>query len=399
METATIISVIIAAVLVALSGLFSGLNLGLMSFCDADLQIVIEGSPDKREVADAIRLRPLRSRGNLLLCTLLLGNTLVNALIAILLADLSSGVIGAICTTGLIVVFGEIIPQSVCSRHALYVGARSVPIVYLFLLICLPIAYPISLVLDKMLGREMGATFTKTELLALIRLNMADPERAKEVGLTSEEAEIVKGALTWQDERVDEAMTPLNRVVCVPFDTVLDQAAFQSIVQHNHSRMPVYEGDRTNIVALLYSKDLLANGYERRTPLREVLEAFNASSRVVRVLGSSTVGHAFQLCKKRRTHMLVVMSDLGEGGVVQGILTMEDILEKIIQQDITDEFDEFDRDGKRHYSRPDPLKFFHRICGNSPRMSADDIEDEIISHTAIVPTSMHIPGEVQDTGR
>ena len=151
---------IIAAALVALSGLFSGLNLGLMSFADEDLRIVIEGSPDENKVRNAQRIRPLRARGNLLLCTLLLGNTLVNAMIAILLGDMAGGIVGGIVTTGLIVVFGEIIPQSVCSRYALAIGARSVPIVWVFLVVCLPIAYPISLVLDWALGREVSATYT-----------------------------------------------------------------------------------------------------------------------------------------------------------------------------------------------------------------------------------------------
>ena len=131
---------IIAAALVALSGLFSGLNLGLMSFADEDLRIVIEGSPDENKVRNAQRIRPLRARGNLLLCTLLLGNTLVNAMIAILLGDMAGGIVGGIVTTGLIVVFGEIIPQAVCSRNALSIGAATLPLVYVFVVVCFPIA-------------------------------------------------------------------------------------------------------------------------------------------------------------------------------------------------------------------------------------------------------------------
>ena len=89
-----IINLVIAAVLVMLSGLFSGLNLGLMSFSDEDLRIIIEGSPEEQERKDAARIQPLRKKGNLLLCTLLLGNTLVNAMIAILLSGMTSGVVG-----------------------------------------------------------------------------------------------------------------------------------------------------------------------------------------------------------------------------------------------------------------------------------------------------------------
>ena len=74
----------------------------------------------------AERILPIRRRGNLLLCTLLLGNTLGNSMLAILMADVSwlSGVGGVIGSTAVILVFGEIIPQAYCSRHGLAVGAE-----------------------------------------------------------------------------------------------------------------------------------------------------------------------------------------------------------------------------------------------------------------------------------
>ena len=73
---------LIAAGLIVMSGFFSGLNLGLMSLAPDELKVVMEGSADEQAKRDAAKIYPLRKRGNLLLCTLLLGNTLVNALIA-----------------------------------------------------------------------------------------------------------------------------------------------------------------------------------------------------------------------------------------------------------------------------------------------------------------------------
>jgi metal transporter CNNM len=99
LSTSDTVNVVVAIILLTLSGLFSGLNLGLMSFTDDDLGVIIEGSDNPKEVLYAKRIRPLRKRGNLLLCTLLLGCTLVNAIIAILLADLTGGTVGTILTT------------------------------------------------------------------------------------------------------------------------------------------------------------------------------------------------------------------------------------------------------------------------------------------------------------
>ena len=67
-------------------------------FTDDDLRIVIESSDDPLKIRYARRIRPLRRRGNLLLCTLLLGCTLVNAIIAVLLAAIA--VLGVLLVTG-----------------------------------------------------------------------------------------------------------------------------------------------------------------------------------------------------------------------------------------------------------------------------------------------------------
>ena len=97
---------IIAAVLVALSGLFSGLNLGLMSFAPEDL-IVIEGSPDESERRSAAKIQPLRKTGNCCSMRCCSATRWSNAAIATLLADATAGVLGMFITTGLIVVFGD----------------------------------------------------------------------------------------------------------------------------------------------------------------------------------------------------------------------------------------------------------------------------------------------------
>ena len=105
---------IIMVTLICMSGCYSGLNLGVLSLDVKDLEMMAEGPFDNEE--DTIlgkyakRLIPLRRRGNLLLCAILLGNVMVNSYLSILMAGIAGGAVGLIVSTGLIVIFGEIMP-------------------------------------------------------------------------------------------------------------------------------------------------------------------------------------------------------------------------------------------------------------------------------------------------
>merc|ERR1719329_657552 len=136
----------------------------------------------------------------------------------------------------------------------------------------------------------MGALYTKQELLALIRLNSNDPVRAKEMGMNVEEAKVVEGALTYQEQPVHKIMTALEDVFAIDINAVLNKDTFERIMESGHSRVPVYEGWQGNFTSVLYLKDILGLGFERETPLREVVASFAAQSRVLRIPRSTTSG-------------------------------------------------------------------------------------------------------------
>ena len=164
------LQILLILILLLFSGLFSGLNLGLMSLDQTELSIMENsGTPQEKQYAKTIR--PVRKRGNFLLCTILLGNVLVNNTLAILLDDLTgSGMIAVVGATFGIVIFGEIIPQAFCSRYGLAVGARTIWFTKFFMVLTFPLSYPISLILDCVLGEEIGYVFNRDRLRELLRV-------------------------------------------------------------------------------------------------------------------------------------------------------------------------------------------------------------------------------------
>jgi len=94
--------------------MFSGLNLGLLGLDVKNLELLTKGpfnnESEERDAEYAKVILPLRRRGNLLLCTILIGNVTVNSYLAILIGDLTDGIYGLIISTTIITIFGEIIP-------------------------------------------------------------------------------------------------------------------------------------------------------------------------------------------------------------------------------------------------------------------------------------------------
>jgi len=191
-----------------------------MSLDLVSLEILAEGGDDEeREYAK--KIIPVRERGNLLLCTLLLGNTMVNALVAILMADLTDGIVGLLLSTFSIVVFGEIIPQAACSRHGLYIGANTVWLVKIFIVLLYVVAWPISMLLDRVLGRDIGQVFSADELHKLIRIHVENPDAQEESGLNKDDGNLLTGALEYKDKKVSDVMTALDKVFMIESSTRL----------------------------------------------------------------------------------------------------------------------------------------------------------------------------------
>ncbi|CAL1265152.1 unnamed protein product [Larinioides sclopetarius] len=342
----------IICTLLILSGLFSGLNLGLMALDRTELQ-VIENCGTETEKKYARVISPLRKRGNYLLCSLLLGNVLVNSTLTILLDDLTSGIIAIVGSTISIVIFGEIIPQAICSRHGLAIGAKTVYVTKLFMLATFPLSYPISKILDCVLGEEIGNVYDRERLMEFIRVTK-DYNK-----LENEEVNIISGALELKKKTVADVMTQIDDVFMIPYDAVLDFETMSEIMKQGYSRIPVYDSDRNNVVALLNIKDLAFVDPEDNSPLKTVCEFYNHP--INYVFEDETLDVMLNEFKKGRSHMAFVrhVNNEGDGDPfyeIIGVVTLEDVIEEILQSEIIDETDVLTDNRKKQRRKETQIK-------------------------------------------
>lgn len=332
-------SYVVIVVLTLFSALFSGLTLGLLGLDITGLEIVMNGD-DPIAAKQAKKIAPVRANGNLLLCTLILGNVAVNSLLSIIMADIAGGLVGFFVSTAVTVVFGEIIPQAVCSRYALAIGSRVVPIVKILICLLCPAAFPLAWMLNKALGHELGTIYSKAEFVRLLEIH------AERGGFNKEMTTAMTGALKYQDLTVSEIMTPWEKVFTLSIDENLSYDTVVAIFKAGYSRIPIYEGKhRSNVIGLLFVKDLIFIDPDDEIPLRNFVRIFGRGVHVV--WPDDKLGDVLRELKQGKSHMALVrdVNNADENQdpfyEIKGIITLEDIVEVILGDEILDETDVF----------------------------------------------------------
>ncbi|KFO08990.1 Metal transporter CNNM4, partial [Balearica regulorum gibbericeps] len=311
---------------------------GLMALDPMELRIVQNCGTDK-EKRYARKIEPIRRKGNYLLCSLLLGNVLVNTTLTILLDDLIGSGIGAVVASTIgIVIFGEIVPQALCSRHGLAVGANTIMVTKFFMLVTFPLSYPISKLLDCILGQEIGTVYNREKLVEMLKVT--EPYN----DLVREELNMIQGALELRTKTVEDVMTPLQNCFMINSDAILDFNTMSEIMESGYTRIPVYEDERSNIMDILYVKDLAFVDPDDCTPLKTITKFYNHPVHVV--FHDTKLDAMLEEFKKGKSHLAIVqkVNNEGEGDPfyeVLGLVTLEDVIEEIIKSEILDESDTY----------------------------------------------------------
>ncbi|KAK9464227.1 hypothetical protein V1512DRAFT_159840, partial [Lipomyces arxii] len=208
----------IILILVSMSGVTSGLTLGLMALDETQLYVLSRsGTLKQRQYAQ--KIIPIRSNGHLLLTTLLVASVITNETLPIVTEHvIGSGAQAVIISTLLIVVFSEIIPQAVCAKHSLAIGAFMAWPVRILIWIFFCVCWPISKTLDAILGAHHGTIYRAAELKELIQYHSKDYRHGGD--LKREAVKVMRGALEMQNKDVRSAMTRIHDVFMLDINAI-----------------------------------------------------------------------------------------------------------------------------------------------------------------------------------
>lgn len=318
------------SVLIGLSGFFSGLEVALVGVRKSKVvQLFNEGKKGSKA------LHKLKMNPSWMMSSVNLGNNLVNVgasalatSVAIrLFGDDGLGIAVGIMTF-LILVFGEITPKTYCNANSTKIALRYAPVLLAFSYVFYPVVKFFEIItrgVVKMTGSSSAPPpITEEEIKGVIDQGL------EEKALEKDEMELVHGALKFDDTVIRSVMTPRTKMFSLNSKMLLFEALPQ-INQSGHSRIPIYGETSDDIVGFIHVRDVLKEleRDNKMTSLEKIARkpVFASQEKMVSAL--------LKEMKGRKTHMAIVVD---EHGGVEGLVTLEDLLEEIVGE-IEDETD------------------------------------------------------------
>ena len=186
-----------------------------------------------------------------------------------------------------------------------------------------------------------------------------------EGAVEKEDRDRLLGALDLSDRTVEEIMRHRSQIEMIDADAAPDEILTQALASP-HTRLPVFRGEPENIIGVLHAKDLLrevdrlVRGREGAAGSLSELDVMKVAMKPYFVPETTTLDDQMRQFLRRRTHFALVVD---EYGALQGLITLEDILEEIVGE-ITDEFD---IDAERAAETPEDRRLPRRRRDDDPR--------------------------------
>ena len=329
--------------LLFLSAFFSGSETALTAASRAKLR----SRADKGEPG-ATRALKITEDNEKLIGSILLGNNLVNILAAALATKLftdifkESGVfLATVVMTVLVLVFSEVLPKTYAITNPEKAAARVSSPINFFIFLTSPLVSALRWVVRQLLKLFGVKIDPDSQILSVHEEIAGTLELGRREGIVEKEhRDRLLGALDLNERNVEEVMLHRSEIKMID-GSALPETIIRQCLESPHSRIPVYKNEPENIIGVLHVKDLLRTMekyFNSSKTGNQSLKGFNIID-VMRepyfVPETTTLDDQMRQFLKLRTHFALVVDEYGG---IQGLITLEDILEEIVGE-ITDEFD------------------------------------------------------------
>lgn len=210
------------------------------------------------------------------------------------------------------------------------------PFVLVLMWILSPVAWPTAKLLDYLLGEDHGTTYKKAGLKTLVTLHRTLGQTPGE-RLNQDEVTIISAVLDLKEKSVGSIMTPMADTFTLSLDTVLDEAMMDSILSEGYSRIPIYAvNNPRDFVGMLLVKMLITYDPEDALRVRDFQLATLPETRP-----ETSCLDIVNFFQEGKSHMVLVSDYPGEPNGALGVVTLEDVIEELIGEEIIDESDVF----------------------------------------------------------
>ncbi|WP_299702744.1 HlyC/CorC family transporter [uncultured Tateyamaria sp.] len=384
--------------LLVMSGFFSGSETALTAASRGKLRA--KADKGSRGAERALQITEDNER---LIGSVLLGNNLVNILATSLATAIftrafgESGVaLATLVMTLLVLIFAEVLPKTYAITNSETAASLVSRPISLVVTVFSPIVSAVRLLVRGVL-RVFGVTIDPDSHIMAVREEIAGALQLghSEGVVEKEDRDRILGALDLGDRVVEEIM--LHRSGIEMIDAEDDpQAILEQCLKSNHTRLPVYRGEQENITGVIHAKDLLRAMYQvigGPEGDAAALKSFDISQVAMPpyfVPETTTLDDQMRQFLRMRTHFALVVDEYGS---LQGLITLEDILEEIVGE-ITDEFDpdgehavQRGEDGHFHIDGAMTIRDLNRATDwNLPDDEANTVAGLVIHEAQTIPT-------------
>ena len=272
-----------------------------------------------------------------LISTILIGNNIVNIMVAsigtLLFVEIYGDIgatISTVIVTVVVLIFGEITPKSIAKDTPERFALFSAPFIRLWIWALTPLNFFFSKwkkFVSRFFKKDDNAKMSHEELL----LFMENVEQ--DGGIDQNEGELLRNALEFRELTAAEILTHRIELEAVNINDSHEEIA-RAFTRSRFSRLPVYRDSIDQVVGVLHQKDFYINGKMTEQPIAEIM------TEPLFVYQHTKIRDILKMLQHQKSHIAVVVDDFG--GTL-GIVTMEDILEELVGE-IWDEHDEVEED-------------------------------------------------------